>query len=198
MNSSRRTTRRIGTFAIGAILATQVGAPALAGSHARHAPGWQGQAQDAWIDGRIEASFALNRYLNPFEIDTDVKQGVVRLTGEVESDIDRDLAAEIARGIDGVKDVENDLVVVEGAAKEATSGRDFATRIDDATTTARVKLALLANANTEGLSIDVDAEAGVVSLRGKVASRQASELAERIAANAEGVQEVDNRLDIES
>jgi len=161
---------------------------------------WQGQAYDAWLDGKIEASFALNRHLNPFAIDTHVDKGVVRLTGAVESQIDKDLAEQIAASVDGVTEVDNDLTVKSDAAKQAASetGRSFGTRVDDATTTARVKIALLANESTEGLAIDVDTENGMVSLEGDVESKQESELAEEIAKNTEGVSKVDNRLKVTS
>jgi len=153
-------------------------------------PSWQGEARDAWVDGKVEASYALNRHLNPFAIDTHVDGGVVHLTGAVESQIDKDL--------DGVTRVENDLVVKADARKEAgieePESRDFGTLVDDATTTARVKFALLANESTEGLAIDVDTNAGTVSLGGSVASKQERALAEEIARNTDGVEKVENHL----
>jgi hyperosmotically inducible periplasmic protein len=60
----------------------------------------EGAAKDAWIDGRLESVYALNPHLSAFGIDTDVDKGVVILTGQVPSDIDRDLAGELAKGID--------------------------------------------------------------------------------------------------
>jgi len=154
-------------------------------------PSWQGEARDAWVDGKVEASYALNRHLNPFAIDTHVDGGVVHLTGAVESQIDKDLAEQIAKSVDGVTRVENDLVVKADARKEAgieePESRDFGTLVDDATTTARVKFALLANESTEGLAIDVDTNAGTVSLGGSVASKQERALAEEIASNTDGV-----------
>jgi len=161
-------------------------------------PSWQGEARDAWVDGKVEASYALNRHLNPFAIDTHVDGGVVHLTGAVESQIDKDLAEQIAKSVDGVTRVENDLVVKADARKEAgieePESRDFGTLVDDATTTARVKFALLANESTEGLAIDVDTNAGTVSLGGSVASKQERALAEEIARNTDGVEKVENHL----
>ncbi len=182
----------IATAALGA-------APAFAGGDATD---WEGEMKDAWLDGKIETSYTLNRYLNPFEIDTDVENGVVMLSGTVESEIDRDLAEEIARGTDGVREVKNELLVAEREGdweRESASAVDaFEQNFTDATTTARVKFALLANDSTEGLSIDVDTDGGVVTLSGEVESDQAMELAERIASNAEGVQSVENRLQVAS
>lgn len=44
----------------------------------------------------METAFALNRRLKPFSIDTGVENGIAHLSGKVESDVDRDLAARIA------------------------------------------------------------------------------------------------------
>lgn len=212
MKLNRNTMYRstIGTLAAAA-LATGLGSAAWAGdaSHdqanepkakaEQTQQAWQGEMKDAWIDGKIEASYSLSTYLNPFAIDTRVQKGEVTLTGTVESEIDRDLAEEIAIGIEGVTKVHNELEVTEGmdrqnAAEEMAS--DFGQRFNDATLTARVKFALLANDSTEGLSINVDTKDGKVILNGQVDSEQEADLAERIAANAEGVADVENRLTV--
>jgi len=157
---------------------------------------WKGSARDAWIDGKIETSYMLNGYLNPFKIDTHVENGMVVLTGEVDSQIDKDLAAEIALGIEGVTKVNNELTVKPGTRKMATNDRDFNDYVTDATLTAKVKFALIENDSTDGLSIDVDTKASTVTLHGDVESSQVRELAGRIASNVEGVARVDNQLKI--
>lgn len=159
----------------------------------------EGAVQDAWIDGKLEAVYALNRYLSAFAIDTAVTQGVVQLTGKVSSDIDRDLAGELAKGIEGVVDVNNDLAVVprtgDAAATAPASGdRSFGAWIDDATTTASVKSKLLGNPNTEGLQIDVDTRGDVVTLSGEVASAEEKALAEELTRNTGDVKNVRNQL----
>jgi hyperosmotically inducible periplasmic protein len=166
---------------------------------------FEGATQDAWITGKIETVYTLNRYLNPFRIDTDVANGIVTLTGTVESDIDRDLAGELAKGIDGVVDVENQLVVDAShrpnhdAAVETEAGRrDFGTWVDDATTTAAVKSKLLANPNTEGLQIDVDTSHDVVTLSGRVDSDEQKNLAEELARNTGDVDDVHNQLVVDA
>lgn len=175
----------------------QAEAPEAKAEQAQQA--WQGELKDAWIDGKIEASYSLSTYLNPFAIDTRVHQGEVTLTGTVESEIDRDLAEEIAIGIEGVTKVNNELEVAGDMDRQNAAERlanDFGDRFNDATVTARVKFALLANDSTEGLAINVDTENGTVFLNGEVKSDQEAELAERVAANAEGVAKVENRLTI--
>ena len=156
-----------------------------------------GAEQDAWIDGKLEAVYALNRYLKAFEIDTEVTQGIVHLTGKVHSDIDRDLAGELAKGIEGVVEVDNDLGVVAstaGAAPADGPNRSFGAWIDDATTTASVKSKLVGNPNTKGLQIDVDTRGDVVTLSGEVASAEEKSLAEELTRNTGDVKTVRNQL----
>ena len=171
---------------------------ALAGDNADYS----GVVKDAWLDGRIETAFALNRHLNPFSIDTEVRNGVAYLSGTVESDIDRDLAGEIALNIDGVTIVENELEVEKKGTMEkiANSAKQkshtLMDAIDDATITASVKTRLMANSNTQGLSINVDTKDDVVTLSGKVRSTEERDLAEALAKNTDSVTEVNNNLTV--
>lgn len=180
------------------MLAAVTATPALAGDDSTKGQAWEGAAHDAWVDGKIEASFTINRYLNPFTIDTSVNDGVVTLSGKVESEIDKNLAGEIARGTSGVKEVRNELEVVPGSREAGKDSRDFGDYVADATLTARVKYALIANDSTKGLSIDVDTSMGNVTLKGDVDSNEEKQLAGHIAHNVNGVETVDNQLKVQS
>lgn len=155
------------------------------------------QLTEARQEGSVWTAFALNRHLSPFAIDVDIEHGVATLTGEVESDVERDLAEQVALGVEGVTEVDNRLQVSgEEVQRQADSERSFSARINDATTTATVKSKLLWNRNTEGLDIKVSTRNGVVTLEGQAQSDAASELAERLARNTEGVRQVDNQLKV--
>jgi osmotically-inducible protein OsmY len=164
----------------------------------------QSAIKDAWLDGKLETALLFNEHLNSFSIDTEVKSGVAYLTGAVESDIDRDLAGEIAKSIDGVSKVENKLTV-DKAKITADMDNDmahdrstFKRSVANATLTARIKSELLLNTNTAGLSIDVDSRDGEVTLSGEVDSQQEKELAEQIADNTNGEGSVTNNLRVAS
>jgi osmotically-inducible protein OsmY len=164
---------------------------------------FSGATKDAWITGKVEMAFVLNGHLNPFAIATDVNGGAVHLTGVVKDGIDRDLAGEVARGVEGVVSVDNDLKVdrerADAVAKEhAAQHRDFGSWVDDATTTAQVKSRLLANPSTEGLKIDVDTKDDVVTLSGRVKSGQEKSLAEEIARHTGDVKTVRNNLVVDA
>ena len=141
-------------------------------------------------------AFALNRHLNPFAIDVDVENGTATISGTVENSVERDLAEQIALGVEGVNKVNNQLKLDPKFEAKASSEPNMAQRFEDATLAATVKSKLLWNSNTEGLDINVDAENGKVTLNGSAQTPQAKELAGRLAANTDGVREVSNLLSV--
>lgn len=210
---------------IGCLMLTGISVPGWAddragkeASRSEQEGGGANQAiQDAWIKGKLEGVYLFNEHLSPFSIDTSVDNGVVRLTGEVESEIDKELAGEIAKGIDGVREVDNRLQVDAGGAtgqeraavvrdrnadrngvreREAQSENKFARWVGDATITAVIKSKLLANDNVSGMNIGVDTQGSRVTLSGEVESEEARQLAEEIAENTEDVEEVENNLKV--
>lgn len=154
------------------------------------------ELSEARQEGSIWTAFALNRHLNPFTIDVDVENGSAKLTGKVETDVERDLAEQIALGIEGVKKVDNQLTLDSAFEAKASAEPNLSQRFDDATLVATVKSKLLWNSNTEGLDINVNADNGKVSLTGNAQTAEAKELAGRLAANTDGVRAVNNQLSV--
>lgn len=158
--------------------------------------------KDAWLDGKLETALLFNEHLNSFNIDTDVKNGVARLKGTVATDIDRDLAGEIAASVSGIREVRNELSIDSSRASEAGSDKEskdragFKQAVSDATLTARIKSELIVNSDTSGLSIDVDTKNGAVTLSGEVESEQEKALVVQIAKNANGTRSVNDRLKV--
>ena len=180
----------IATATIGVLALGPMAAHAADGDMSR-------QLTEARQEGSVWTAFALNRHLSPFTIDVDIENGVATLTGEVESEVDRDLAEQVALGVEGVSEVDNQLRVSgEDVQRSAEGDRTFSNRFNDATTTATVKSKLLWNRNTEGLDIKVSTRNGVVTLDGNTSSSAASELAERLARNTDGVRQVENNLNV--
>ncbi len=66
--------------------------------------------------------------------------------------------------------------------------------VDDATVTAKVKAALLAESGVDGTKINVDTFQGRVTLKGEVPSKNMADRAVQVARGIEGVKDVDNRL----
>jgi len=155
-----------------------------------------GDMAEARQEGSVWTAIALNRHLNPFEIDVDVENGVAKLTGEVENDVDRDLAEEVAMSIDGVTKVDNQLTVnPDVETKQSADGEQTLSQsFSSATTTATIKSKLLWNSNTEGLDVNVTTKNGVVNLSGTAQSEAAKDLAGMLAKDTDGVRRVDNEI----
>jgi osmotically-inducible protein OsmY len=183
----------------GLAIAGSLGWPAAAETAPAGAECAEGQpAKDLWIDMRLETAYLFNPHLNNLAIDTNVENGKVQLSGTVRSDIDRDLAAEIAKSLDGVASVDNDLEVRDEVEQQqlAEADQDFLQKVKDATTTAQVKTRLIGNENVSASDIDVDTDNSVVRLSGAVRSDAERQLAELIARNTAGVKSVENELEI--
>lgn len=69
-----------------------------------------------------------------------------------------------------------------------------AAQIDDATVTAKVKSALIAEPGLKALEIRVETNAGVVTLTGNVATPELMSRATQVAQGVEGVKSVNNSL----
>lgn len=68
----------------------------------------------------------------------------------------------------------------------------------DWTTTLRVKLVLLEKLGADSLNLEVETDAGLVTLRGTVEKRETQELAETVAKSVEGVRSVRNDVRLEA
>lgn len=145
------------------------------------------QIDDAWITTKVESKLTGDTRVNNFEIDVDVTDGVVRLSGAVETPGDREVAGQIARDTEGVASVINDIRIGDATAGEVVS---------DAWIVTKVKSKLTADPEINPFNIDVDAAEGVVTLSGTVAKELARDEAERLAANTEGVISVENRIEV--
>lgn len=64
---------------------------------------------DSWITTKVKSEMIANNDVKAHNINVDTSKGVVTLTGTAETWQESDKAAEIARGIKGVKSVENDI-----------------------------------------------------------------------------------------
>ena len=162
---------------------------------------WEKGAKDAWIDGKAEATLLFNGNLDSFDINTDVKNGNVVLTGKVENSVDKKLAEELVANIDGVTSVDNKLTVVSDKDMEGDMSDDMEDTVDEGTselTDAKIatviKTRLLMDTDISGFDIDVDVENGVVTLTGDVDSDAERDLAVEIAKNAYDVKDVESNL----
>ena len=161
---------------------TGISAPVLAENT------WKDGAKDAWVDGKVETVLLLNTNLNSFDINTDVKNGEVLLTGKVDSEVDKALAQELIAKLDGVESVSNRLSVVN---QKGDLDKDNVQTLLDAKIETVVKSKLLFESEVKGMDIEVDVEQGVVTLTGMVNSNAAKDLAGAISKNTNDVLNVE-------
>lgn len=183
------------------IVATTLSTSALAGDMNTDNK-WEKGAKDAWIDGKAEATLLFNGNLDSFDINTDVNNGNVVLTGKVDNSIEKKLAEELVANIDGVVSVENLLTIVDQLdldedemSDDVEDGFDEgASELTDAKIATVIKTRLLLDTDISGFDIDVDVEAGHVTLTGDVDSDAERQLAVEIAKNASDVTDVEDNL----
>ncbi|MDO6746652.1 BON domain-containing protein [Gilvimarinus sp. 1_MG-2023] len=155
--------------------------------------------RDGWIEGKLETALIMNEHLNPFDIDISVDNNVATLEGDVSSDIDIELASNIALGIEGIDEVKNELTIEkELTNSDQEEGRDFAQYVEDLSTTAAIKSQLVASSNVSALDVNIDTFRDEVTLQGRVDTEAEKELIEAIAAKHDGVESVDNQLKVQS
>ena len=66
---------------------------------------------DSVITTKIKTQLANDDFLKSFQISVESRKGIVQLSGFVDSQKAVDKAGQIARGVEGVKSVKNDLIV---------------------------------------------------------------------------------------
>ena len=71
------------------------------------------QAEDSWITTKIKSQYTADPEINPFNIDVTTQEGTVYLTGRVKEKSDKEEAERLARGVEGVKKVVNNIKVGE-------------------------------------------------------------------------------------
>lgn len=146
-------------------------------------------------ESQIWTTYALSPYLRAHDISVTVDNGKATLTGKVEEDVNKDLAKQIALGVDGIKEVDNQIVVTADLPPRASPAeRSYGDMVDDASITSAVKAKLLWNKNTDGLQTDVDTRWARVKLTGTADTAEAKALAGQLAKNTRGVRSVDNQL----
>lgn len=155
------------------------------------------EGSDTWIESQLTTTYTLNEHLSPREIDVEVAEGVVTLSGQVESGVEKSLAGEIAKGVEGVRKVRNNLKVGAAERAEPSKMSGYMATVNDATITAKVKSNLLWNRTTDGLDIDVDTEDRVVTLTGSVETAAQRDMAMQLARNTSGVRKVVGRLAVD-
>jgi hyperosmotically inducible protein len=168
---------------------------------------------DQGISTAVKGKLVADSSVTASGVSVETKDGVVTLSGTIDSQMARAQAVQLAKETNGVRQVVDRMTVTEGVA---TSGRadeldqkaadaqkkagDAADKpgepITDAALTAKVKTKFLADTEISGLKIDVDTKDHVVTLTGTVPSAAEKRRAVAVAKETDGVKSVVDRLKV--
>ncbi len=147
---------------------------------------------DAAITAQVKAKIAADKDLSVFsnEVST-VDDGVVILSGTVDSETDAEALVQLAESVDGVRDVNTDKLNVKESQHP----------MDDTYITAKVKGMfiqedLFSDKDVAAMPISVETNNGVVHLSGSVDNKTQIKNAIKIAESVKGVKKVESRLTV--
>ena len=145
----------------------------------------KGVGSDSWITSKTKIALFSDGRVKGREVSVETTKGEVFLRGKVDSEEAKSAAMDVVKGIEGVKNVKNDLQVVPPAARKAVTA-------DDKAITKAVESRFSKDAQLK--KIDVRTDAGVVVLSGEVPNISVSAKASEMAFRVAGVKSVKNEL----
>ncbi len=156
------------------------------------------ERSDTWLHIKVKSALALHRSVNVFKTVVAVKDGVVTLSGEAASQGQRDLTAEYAKDVEGVKAVKNEMTVAKTAVNgvAGTPEQTIAEIIDDASITAQVRMSLWTHRSTSALKTSVVTRDGNVTLSGMATNTAEIDLATKLVNDINGVKSVVNGMSV--
>ena len=144
---------------------------------------------DTRMTAKTKIALCADARVKGSEINIETSKGSVIIRGKVDSDEAKQAAEEIAKGIDGVKTVKNELQIVAPAKWDPIEG-------SDTWITIRVISKIANDYSLHRANIQAQVNAGVVSLSGEVSSLQISAHASWTVWQVRGVKSVKNDLTV--
>ncbi len=150
------------------------------------------EKSDAWLTAKVKTTLLFHRSVSTMtEVNT--TDGIVTLQGEATSQAEKDLTTEYAKDVEGVKDVKNEMTLSKTSKKTARTAGE---KIDDASITAQVKMALLFHRSTSAIDTKVVTKNGVVTLSGMAKNTAEKDLVTKLVDDVNGVKSVKNRMTV--
>jgi hyperosmotically inducible protein len=146
--------------------------------------------EDAMIVKSIKSKIAESKVLSPLKVDVASSNGVVTMTGNVDSDSEASLLIELAESIVGVSDVDASKLSI----------KESKTPFEDMATTAKIKglfikEKLFGDKDIAAINISVETNNGVVYLTGDVDNNAQIENAIKIIKqDVKGIKKVEYRV----
>ncbi|NOT60517.1 MAG: BON domain-containing protein [Acidobacteria bacterium] len=153
------------------------------------------QAADATTTGKVKSAFTLSQRLSAYDIEPATQDGVVTLTGQVPTEIDRELAEKVARDTRGVNQVNNQLAVEPNVKPSDASLRE-SQRVTDLEIQANLRERLAASTELSGKAIQIAVSNRNVVLSGEVETPAQKSGVEQVARSITNVAGVNNQLNV--
>jgi osmotically-inducible protein OsmY len=148
---------------------------------------------DGWITIKVTSALLFHGNVRATKTGVHVKNGIVTLTGEASSQAQKELTSEYAKDVQGVVSVINEIQVAKSPVK---SDETLGEKIDDASITAEVKMALFSHHSTSALKTQVTTMDSVVTLSGTAKNSAEKALVTKLVTDIKGVTGVVNNMTI--
>lgn len=169
----------------------------------------QQNIDDATLTAKVKAKMIADGRVSATRVNVDSLGGVVTLKGEVPTPQEKNAAEEIAKTVEGVKRVSNEITVNAAVAgsgaptvdklknKAKSTAGQIAEGAREAASEAVLKTAVKGRLVAAGFgNVGSEVNDGVVTLTGEVASDKERNAVETIVARENGVKKVVNKLTI--
>ncbi len=157
--------------------------------------GWTRQAGDIATSTKVKSAFALSKRLSAYAINVETKDGVVTLSGQVPTEIDKELAGSVTKDVPDVKEVNNQIMVQPGLKPSESSLRE-GMRVADLEIRADLNERLVASQALAGQTLQVGVQDRIVTLSGQVETPAQKTGAEQLARSVANVVNVINNLEV--
>ena len=168
---------------IALVLAASAGVSAAADDKKSTTESMKTTVSDSWITAKTKIALFADSRAPGSVVNVETKSRMVSLRGKVETAAEKQAAEEIARGIEGVQGVKNELQVVPGSAKKLVDVKD-----DEITQQVKNRF----EKDQKLKTLDVRTDNGVVTLQGRLPNITDSARASQMAREVPGVRAVRN------
>ena len=150
----------------------------------------------AALISKVKSAISQTKRLHGYSIGVECREGMVTLTGEVPTEIDKELATNLARETFGVKEVTNQIRIMPEATPQPgeTVNQDLAINVDDLELQANLRERVLSVAELKAQRIEINVQNRVVTLTGNVASEAQKLRTEQLLRNYPKVASINNQL----
>jgi hyperosmotically inducible protein len=145
---------------------------------------------DSWVTSKTKIAFFADERVKGRQISVETKNGMVMLRGKVDSEEAKMAAGDVAKRVEHVKGVRNELQVVPSADRPRVD-------TDDKAIMSMVEQRLKEDRQLKGAKINARVDSGIVTLTGEVKSLALCSRASEVLSDVPGLRAVRNDLNYE-